>query len=149
MVQAAHSFTNLGLPVLVFLPNVPLVPAASGAINFLGYAPRGLGLGDFFFAGVLAVQTYNKFGRKVAFAAVGAMAIAFGIWEAFLGGIITWFASIGHPSGGFPGTLMIISGWAPVIVWAVLLHRAEKRVQPPVTQQPSSSPTISPENVLS
>jgi hypothetical protein len=136
MVQAATQFTGLGLPVLVYLPNVPIMFRDSHILL------RGLGLGDFFFAGVLAVQTYNKFGKKIAFTAVGAMAIAFGIWEAFLGGIITWFASIGHPIGGFPGTLMIISGWAPVIVWAVLLHKAEKPTQPPVIQQ-SSSPTIS------
>ena len=50
---------------------------------------RGLGLGDFFFAGVLAVQTYKKFGKKTALIAAVAMAVAFGIWEAFLGDIIT------------------------------------------------------------
>jgi hypothetical protein len=143
MVQAANSFTKLGLPVLVFLPNIPLVPAVSGHIDFLGYAPRGLGLGDFFFAGVLAVQTFNKFGRKTAFIAVGAMAIAFGIWEAFLGAIIAWFASVGHPIGGFPGTLMIISGWAPVIAWAVLSNRGKNTIEPPITQ-PSSPSTIPP-----
>jgi hypothetical protein len=137
MVQAASQFTGLGLPVLVYLPNFPLMFRDSHILL------RGLGLGDFFFAGVLAVQTFSKFGRKTAFIAVGAMAIAFGIWEAFLGSIIAWFASIGHPIGGFPGTLMIISGWVTVIVWAVLSNRGKNPVEPP-TKQPGSPSTINP-----
>ena len=80
MVQAASQFTGLGLPVLVYLPNIPTI-ISQGGILF-----RGLGLGDFFFAGVLAVQTFNKFGKKTAFISVVAMAVAFGIWEACLGG---------------------------------------------------------------
>jgi hypothetical protein len=140
MVQAATQFTGLGLPVLVYLPNVPLMFRDSHILL------RGLGLGDFFFAGVLTVQTFNKFGRKTAFIAIGAIAIAFGIWEAFLGGIITWFASIGHPIGGFPGTLMIISGWAPVIVWAVLSNRGKNPIEPPIMQPSSPSTTATSEN---
>ena len=81
MVQAANQFTGLGLPVLVYLPNIPTIISLQGGILF-----RGLGLGDFFFAGVLAVQTFNKFGKKTAFISVVAMAVAFGIWEAFLRG---------------------------------------------------------------
>ena len=137
MVQAANQFTGLGLPVLVYLPNFPLL-FRDGHILL-----RGLGLGDFFFAGVLAVQTFNKFGKKIALISVVAMAIAFGIWEAFLGNIISWFQSIGHPIGGFPGTLMIISGWAPIIAWAVLTHKSlktqEKPIETPKAEQPSNS----------
>jgi len=139
MVQAANQFTGLGLPVLVFLPNVPLIPAVPGYISFFGFAPRGLGLGDFFFAGVLAVQTFNKFGRKTAFIAVAAMAIAFGIWEAFLPNILAWLAPIvGRDIGGFPGTLMIISGWAPVIAFVLL----SKRGKPALVEvaQPTEAP---------
>jgi len=135
MVQAANQFTGLGLPVLVYLPNVPLM-FRDGHILL-----RGLGLGDFFFAGVLAVQTYNKFGKKIALISVVAMAIAFAIWEAFLGNIISWFQSIGHPIGGFPGTLMIISGWAPIIAWAVLTHKSLKTAEQPAPQQQSVTPT--------
>ena len=124
MVQAATQFTGLGLPVLVYLPNVPLIPAVPGYINFFGFAPRGLGLGDFFFAGVLAVQTFNKFGKKTAFISITAMAVAFGIWEAFLPNILAWLSPIvGRDIGGFPGTLMIISGWAPIVIWKVLSER--------------------------
>src|SRR3989304_4200232 len=56
MVVAAQQFTGLGLPVLVYLPNVPLVVAPQGFLSFFGFLPRGLGLGDFFFAGILALQ---------------------------------------------------------------------------------------------
>ncbi len=108
MVGAAKQFTGLGLPVLVYLPNVPFVYSAQGAL-----LSRGLGLGDFFFAGVLAVQTYNKFGKKTAFVAAVAMVVAFGLWEAFLYDIINGLIPIvGRNIQGFPGTVMIISGWA-------------------------------------
>ena len=129
MVQAANQFTGLGLPVLVYLPNVPLIPAISGNINFFGFAPRGLGLGDFFFAGVLAVQTFKKFGKKTAIVAVVAEAVAFGIWEAFLPDILAFLNPIvGRNIGGFPGTLMILSGWAPVIAWKVLSERSKTKI---------------------
>ncbi len=139
MVAAAQSFTGLGLPVLVFLPNVPLIPAVTGAINFLGFAARGLGLGDFFFAGVLAIQTYKKFGQKTAFISVVAMTVAFGIWEAFLADILAGLGPIlGHPLLGFPGTLMIITGWAPVIAWKLLSMRGQKNAVLPVLKQPTA-----------
>ncbi len=129
MVQAANQFTGLGLPVLVYLPNVPLIPAISGNINFFGFAPRGLGLGDFFFAGVLAVQTFKKFGKKTAIVAVVAEAVAFGIWEAFLPDILAFLNPIvGRNIGGFPGTLMILSGWAPVVIWKVLSERGKTKI---------------------
>jgi hypothetical protein len=94
-------------------------------------------LGDFFFAGVLAVQTFNKFGKRTALIAAIAMALAFGIWEAFLGDIIKWLIPIvGRNIGGFPGTVMIISGWAPIIAWKLLSERGKKIAVQPVAQQP-------------
>ena len=133
MLTAAHSFTALGLPVLVYLPNVPLI-TQTGGILF-----RGLGLGDFFFAGVLAVQAFNKFGKRTAFIAAIAMAVAFGIWEAFLGDIIRLLIPIvGRNIGGFPGTLMIVSGWAPVIVWKLLSERNKVKQTPMVEQMPEA-----------
>jgi hypothetical protein len=134
MVTAATSFTSLGLPVLVWLPNIPLLFSQTGEILF-----RGLGLGDFFFAGVLAVQTFNKFGRKTAFIAAIAMAAAFGIWEAFLLNILAWLDPIvGRNIGGFPGTVMIISGWAPVVAWKVLGERRKAKL--PVVKRPIEAP---------
>jgi hypothetical protein len=134
MVQAATQFTGLGLPVLVYLPNIPLI-FKNGLI-----LSRGLGLGDFFFAGVLAVQTFNKFGKKTAFASVVAMAVAFGIWEALLEDILSWLQPIvGRNIGGFPGTVMIISGWAPVIAWKLLSER-NKAAKAPLTKEPLEPP---------
>ncbi len=123
MVAAAKQFTGLGLPVLVFLPNVPLLVSSTGELQF-----RGLGLGDFFFAGVLAVQTYKKFGKKTAFASIVAMSVAFGIWEAFLHDILALLNPLlGREIGGFPGTLMIISGWAPIVAIALISRRGKKQ----------------------
>jgi hypothetical protein len=131
MVQAATQFTGLGLPVLVYLPNIPTIISTQGGILF-----RGLGLGDFFFAGVLAIQTFNKFGKKTAFISIVAMAVAFGIWEACLEDILAWLQPIvGRNIGGFPGTVMIISGWAPIIAWKLLSERS-KLAKAPVTKEP-------------
>ena len=141
MIGAAHTFTGLGLPVLVYLPNIPPVTTSAGLLF------RGLGLGDFFFAGVLAVQTFNKFGKKTAFTAAATMALAFGIWEFFLGDIINALKPIvGRDIGGFPGTVMIICGWAPVIAWKLLSDRRNKVVLPLVAQQRSEE--ITPSNDL-
>lgn len=135
MITAAQSFTGLGLPVLVRLPNVPFLYSDTGAL-----LSRGLGLGDFFFAGVLAVQTYNKFGKKTAFISAVTMAVAFGIWEAFLQDILNVLNPIvGRDIGGFPGTLMIISGWVPIIAWKVLSER-NKAAQVSVAAQAPETP---------
>lgn len=135
MLTTANTFVNIGLPVLVYMPNVPFIYSSTGAL-----LSRGLGLGDFFFAGVLAVQAFNKFGKKTAFASVVAMAVAFGIWEAFLPDIIAGLKPIvGRDIGGFPGTLMIISGWAPIIGLKLLSDRS-KTAQVPVAAQPPQAP---------
>jgi hypothetical protein len=142
MVQAANQFTGLGLPVLVYLPKIPLTLAPLNylGLTFLGYLPSGLGLGDFFFAGVLAVQTFNKFGRKTALFAVVAMVVAFGIWEAFLPEIILGLIPIvGRNIQGFPGTLMIISGWAPIVALKLLNNR-NKTTPAPITAPTSEAP---------
>ncbi len=126
MVTAAQQFTGLGLPVLVHLPNVPLIAAQEGYVSFFGFAPRGLGVGDFFFAGILALQTLKKYGKKVAYMAVIGMTISFAIFEAFLPEILALLEPLlQREIGGFPGTLMIIIGWLPVVVWNVLSYRKQ------------------------
>ena len=57
----------------------------------IGY--RGLGLGDFFFAGILTVQTCKRFGLKTAIIAATVIAIVFGIWDAYLFDINKWLSS--------------------------------------------------------
>jgi hypothetical protein len=132
MVDAADTFRGLGLPVLVYLPNVPFisVPVGYTGLTFFGYAPRGLGLGDFFFAGILTLQTCKKFGKKTAYISIIAMTVAFAIWEAFLPEILAVLDSlVGREIGGFPGTLMIICGWAPIIAWQLIATRNKPNVK--------------------
>jgi len=127
MVAAAETFTGLGLPALIYLPNIPLVPVADPAMyfNILGFAPRGLGLGDFFFTGILAIQTFNRFGKKYAYASIISMVLSFGIWEAFLPEITKFF-----DIDGFPATVCIITGWIPIVIIGTLLHKKQKESQP-------------------
>jgi uncharacterized PurR-regulated membrane protein YhhQ (DUF165 family) len=89
----------------------------------------------------LLVQTYKKFGQKTAFVAAAAMALAFGIWEAFLSDILAVLEPIiGRDVGGFPGTLMIISGWIPVVVVALLIQRSRHIPPPPPTVERQAEP---------
>ncbi len=150
MTAAASTFTGLGLPVLVYLPNVPLIVAQSGNLDFFGFAVRGLGLGDFFFAGILAIQTFKRFDRKTAIAATVAMVVAFGIWEAFLPELIALLSPLFYPIAGkaltgFPGTLMIISGWIPVVAIKLLLNRKNAKLStsstPPVAEHSAPEPS--------
>jgi hypothetical protein len=113
----------LGLPVLVHLPNVPLAFSLEGAILF-----RGLGLGDFFFAGILALQTFKKFGKQAGYASVVTMTVSFAVFEAFLPEILDLLEPLlQREIGGFPGTLMIIIGWLPVVAWKLLSDRKQKQ----------------------
>lgn len=124
MVVAAQQFTGLGLPVLVYLPNVPLISAPQGILSFFGFLPRGLGLGDFFFAGILALQTFKKFGKQTGYASIITMTVSFAIFEAFLPEIAILLEPIlQREIGGFPGTLMIVLGWLPVVAGSILINR--------------------------
>jgi hypothetical protein len=101
MVQAASAAASLSLPVLVSLPLVPLITTGTGLLIL------SLGLGDFFFAGLLAIQTYKKYGKRLAIASVVGMTISFSIFEALI---------LTYNIGAFPGTLMIICGWVPFVL---------------------------------
>jgi hypothetical protein len=111
MVTAATHVAGLGLPVLISLPTIPLITTTLG-IRFLS-----LGLGDFFFAGTLATQTYKKYGRKMAVVSAVAMTLSFAVFEVFL---------LSTDFGAFPGTLMIIVGWLPVVAWKLVSERKMK-----------------------
>jgi hypothetical protein len=129
MVEAASQFTGMGLPILVFLPNIPLIPIPADYPyrNFFGFYDNGLGLGDFFFAGILAIQTLKKFGKKTALISVVAMVVSFGVFLAFMGEIVNVLEPlIGREIGGFPGTLMIICGWLPVVALKLLAEKRNK-----------------------
>ncbi|MBS7647639.1 MAG: hypothetical protein QXD34_01975 [Candidatus Bathyarchaeia archaeon] len=100
MVSAATHVSGLRLPMLVVLPTLPQI-TINGSTLFMS-----LGLGDLFFAGLLAVQMYKKFGRTIAFLSAAAMSFSFLIFEAFI---------LNFRIRAFPGTLMIICGWLPIM----------------------------------
>jgi len=112
MIEAVDTLNSLNLPVMVRLPIVPLIMNEAGEL-----VRPGLGLGDFFFAGLLAIQTYKRYSRKTAIASVIAMAISFGIFE---------FAMLTYWRRPLPGTFMIILGWAVVAVSKMLWNRQHK-----------------------
>jgi hypothetical protein len=106
MVQAASAVMSLSLPVLVWVPLVPPQVVAGEGVRMMG-----LGLGDFFFAGLLAIQSFRQYGRRFAILSAVAMTISFFVFEAFL---------LSYRIGAFPGTLMIISGWVPLVLYKSL-----------------------------
>jgi hypothetical protein len=114
MEAAATHVAGLGLPVVIILPVVPPILVSEG---LFGLQPIALGLGDFFFAGTLATQTYKKFGKKAAVISAVTMSAAFGVFEVLL---------LSTDFGAFPGTLMIILGWLPIVAWKLFAERKTK-----------------------
>jgi hypothetical protein len=105
MVSAASHVVGLGLPVVIFLPMVPPI------VDEFGVWYMSLGLGDFVFAGLIAVQTKKKFGKSFAISSVIAMSISFFIFQ-----VVTFNLGM----FAFPGTLMIICGWIPLVLFKSL-----------------------------
>ena len=128
MVRAAEQVAGLGLPVLIVLPVIPPIAVTGG---LFGLQALSLGLGDFFFAGTLATQTLKKYGWKTALVSAEAMTLSFAVFEAWL---------LSTDFGAFPGTVMIIVGWLPVVGWKVLLER--KRKQPVPAQAAPQAPIV-------
>ena len=112
MVQAAKVTTGLRLPVMVSVPLIPLLYIDSNLTLM------SLGLGDFFFAGLLAVQTYKRYGRRFALIAAVCMTISFFIFEVFI---------LNFMRTPFAGTVMIITGWAPLVIGKELFDRRSRR----------------------
>lgn len=105
MISVATETVNLQLPVLVTVPMIPLLGRMS------------LGLGDFFFAGLLSIQTATKYGWRFAIVCMAAMTASFFVFEVLL---LTYHFS------AFPGTVMIIAGWLPFAGWKYLSSRMKK-----------------------
>ena len=123
MVEAAKAAVSLKLPVMVLLPFVPPAPE-------LGFG-ASLGLGDFFFAGLLTIQTFKKYGKQFAILSATAMAISFFIFDIF------WMNYWRIP---FAGTLIIICGWAPLVIWKQLTRRS--RVTEPEAPAAEEEPNV-------
>jgi hypothetical protein len=105
MVEAASAAMRLSLPVLVSVPLIPL------NITDKGILMMSLGLGDFFFAGLLAIQTLKHYGKRYAALSAVTMTVSFFIFEALI---------LNYQIKAFPGTLMIICGWVPIVVFKEL-----------------------------
>jgi len=115
MISAAKHVSGLGLPVLVSLPTIPLIAGTQGILYM------SLGLGDFFFAGILATQTLKRFGKQTAIISTIAMCVSFAFYEAYLLNSTTFV--------GFPGTLMIITGWLPIIVYKAFQKKTRQLIK--------------------
>lgn len=102
MVSAAKHVSSLRLPIMISVPTVPAI------LTEWGRAYMSLGLGDFFFAGLIGVQTLKKFGKSFAVLSVITMSMSFFVFEVFM---------LNYGLRAFPGTLMIICGWIPLLIW--------------------------------
>lgn len=101
MVSAAMYVYDLRLPMLITLPTVPLSVTQQGVFHM------NLGVGDLFFAGFIAVQTARRFNRSFAFLSAIAMSTSFFVFEALM---------LSYGLRAFPGTLMIVCGWLPLML---------------------------------
>lgn len=107
MVSAARHVSSLKLPVLISVPTLPAIVTEFGTIYM------SLGLGDFFFAGLIGMQSFKRYGKRFAMASLIAMSISFFIFETII---------LNYEWRTFPGTLMIICGWLPLMVFEELRH---------------------------
>jgi hypothetical protein len=109
MVSAARHVSVLRLPVLITVPTFPEIVTEWGTLYM------SLGLGDFFFAGLIGIQTLKKFGTSFAVLSIIAMSISFFFFEILI---------LNYGFIAFPGTLMIICGWlfvlVPRVLWKIL-----------------------------
>jgi len=91
MVEAANKFIKLELPVLIYVPTFPIE-------NWIG-----LGLGDIFLAGLLGIQTAQKYGRRAGVISAISVGFAFFLFE--IAFFYYEFANF------FPATLVVVGGW--------------------------------------
>jgi hypothetical protein len=111
MIQAVDAARSLNLPIMVTVPLVPFLVTQDGMLMM------NLGLGDFFFAGLLSIQTLKKYGRTFAFYSALGMTLSFFAFEVFI-------LNYGLPA--FPGTLMILCGWLPFVFWKTCKSQADE-----------------------
>jgi len=112
MISAATHVSELRLPVLITLQTIPAIMTPSG------FLCMSLGLGDFFFSGLIAVQTLKKFGKNFALLSAVAMATSFFIFETLI---------LNFEVSAFPGTLMIICGWLPLLAFKFLREKITRQ----------------------
>jgi presenilin-like A22 family membrane protease len=93
MGASAEKLLDLELPIMLLVPTFPV--KASGLL--------GLGLGDVFLTGLLAIQTAQKYGRNAGFISAIAVGFAFFVFE---------FIIFSYQyTGFFPATMVVVAGW--------------------------------------
>lgn len=92
MGASAEKLLELKLPIAIQVPTFP----NEGTIFTLG-------LGDIFLAGLLSIQTAQKYNRKAGFVAALSIGVAFLIFEAIV--LHTGFRDY------FPATIVVVCGW--------------------------------------
>jgi hypothetical protein len=123
MITAAKAMSGLHLPVMVTFPTIPNVSWNWEQMRYIS-----LGLGDLFFAGVLASQTLKKFGVKTAVISLLGMTIGAGLSELL---ILNPDLAKALPIAALPETLFIVVGWIPVALVGIYLDRKRNPKQPP------------------
>jgi hypothetical protein len=106
MGESATKLIDLKLPVLLILQTYP------------AEAMMGLGLGDLFLSGLLAIQTAKKHGEKTGIMVAVWISIAMALFEVAL--INTGFARF------FPATVVVMAGWLAGVGFNQLLHSGIK-----------------------
>lgn len=91
MVVASEKMLQLNLPVVIILPTFP------SQIGFME-----LGLGDIFLAGLLSIQTTQKYGKRFGLASMISIAVVFMMLEMIL---------LNYRVPFFPATVLVIAGW--------------------------------------
>jgi len=109
MVTSYKKLSQLQLPIAIRVPAFPPIMRGDNLLFI------GLGLGDLFFAGLLGLQAFRRFGVKTAIVSLVAISASFMLFE---------MAMLNYGWGSFPGTLMILCGWLPVVVASELQRKA-------------------------
>lgn len=91
MVAYGEKMIQLSLPVVII---VPTFPSQIGLI--------ALGLGDIFLAGLLSIQTMQRYGRRFGLVSMISIAVVFMILETVL---------LNYSVPFFPATVLVIGGW--------------------------------------
>ncbi len=91
MIATGEKLIQLSLPVVITLPTFP---SQVGLMR--------LGLGDIFLAGLLSIQTTQKYGKRFGIASMIAIAVVFLILETLL---------LNYRIPYFPATVLVIAGW--------------------------------------
>jgi hypothetical protein len=106
MIESATKLIGLGLPVILILQTYP------------AEATMGLGLGDIFLSGLLAIQTAKKHGEKSGIMVAVWIGIAMAMFE--IVALNTGFARF------FPATVVVMAGWLAGVGFSRMLGSGAK-----------------------